>query len=123
MNDNQLVVNKNNIFAKIKMFFKNMFCKHNWVKIGFREVENTETRYSMRHYECEKCGKRKWVDGRTDTLGNRPRVYFYILRDYSWWQRVSESIYDTWPQPKMVSAHVLSEDELEEELLKICSGE
>ena len=107
----------------IKMFFKNMFCKHNWVKIGFREVENTETRYSMRHYECEKCGKRKWVDGRTDTLGNRPRVYFYILRDYSWWQRVSESIYDTWPQPKMVSAHVLSEDELEEELLKICSGE
>lgn len=107
----------------MKSFLMKLFCKHDWVKIGFREVENTETRYSMRHYECEKCGKRKWVDGRMDTLGNCPRVYYYILRDYSWWQRVSELIYDTWPQPKLVSSHELSEEELEEELLKILESE
>lgn len=39
--------------------------------------------------------------------------YYYILRDYSWWQRVSKTIYDVWTQPKKITTHELTEEELE----------
>lgn len=56
--------------------FKQLFCKHDWNKIGFREEEENNIRYSMRHYKCGKCGKEKWVDGRNDTIAN-PKVIIY----------------------------------------------
>ena len=45
---------------------KKLFCKHNYIKIGFREDETHSIRYSIRHYKCSKCKKEIWVDGRYD---------------------------------------------------------
>jgi hypothetical protein len=50
----------------MKDLLKNIFCKHQYTKIGFRQVENSYMRYSLRLYECQCCGKTKWVDGRFD---------------------------------------------------------
>ena len=47
---------------------KQIFCKHDYKKIGYiQEIENN-VRYSVRHYMCNKCGKTIWVDGRYDRI-------------------------------------------------------
>lgn len=40
--------------------------KHQFEKIGFKQIYGEYTRYSIRQYRCEICGKEKWVDGRFD---------------------------------------------------------
>lgn len=49
-------------------FFKQLFCKHNYKKVGFRQEVERGIRYSVRNYKCNKCGKSIWVDGRDDYL-------------------------------------------------------
>lgn len=49
-------------------FWKKLFHRHDWRKIGFREESNDYLRWSVRHYECQACGKRKCVDGRFDHI-------------------------------------------------------
>lgn len=50
------------MFYKIKF----LFCYHDYKKIGFRQEEQNNIRFSVRLYKCQKCGKEKWVDGRKD---------------------------------------------------------
>lgn len=52
----------------MKNLFKKLFCKHNYEKIDFIEaLDNfTNVRYSIRIYQCTKCGKEIEVDGRYD---------------------------------------------------------
>lgn len=57
-------------------FIKKLLCKHDWWKIDWRFAEDENTVYSMRHYECVKCGKRIWVDGRYDTKSNCDIAYY-----------------------------------------------
>ena len=48
---------------------RQMLCEsHDYMKIGFREEERNNVRFSMRHYRCYKCGKEIWVDGRRDPI-------------------------------------------------------
>ena len=48
---------------------RQMLCdNHDYWKIGFREAEENNVRFSMRHYRCDKCGKEIWVDGRVDRI-------------------------------------------------------
>lgn len=49
---------------------KEIFCRHNYVKVGFKEEELNNIMFSMRLYKCRKCGKEVWIDGRKDYLGN-----------------------------------------------------
>ena len=53
---------------RILYFFKRLFCKHNYKKIAWQEEYDQvyNERYAERLYECSKCGKRIWVDGRYD---------------------------------------------------------
>lgn len=51
-----------NIFRK----FRQLFCKHKYVKIGYYEEIAGGIRYSIRIYVCHKCGKTIHVDGRKD---------------------------------------------------------
>lgn len=46
--------------------FKELFCLHSFVRIGFHQEEENDVRYSVRHYECQKCRKKVYVDGRRD---------------------------------------------------------
>ena len=46
--------------------FQTLFCKHNYVKIDWREEIENNLAYSVRLYKCERCGKEIWVDGRYD---------------------------------------------------------
>ena len=41
-------------------------CPHMYLMTGYREEQEAGIRYSMRRYECQKCGKVIWVDGRHD---------------------------------------------------------
>ena len=52
----------------IIIFFRRLFCKHNYEKIAWREEEDKlrNEMYAERLYKCNKCGKEKWVDGRFD---------------------------------------------------------
>lgn len=52
----------------IKKILKQLFCKHNFNMIAWREENDRHctTRWSMRTYVCEKCGKKIEVDGRFD---------------------------------------------------------
>lgn len=56
---------------KIDQFFKQVFCKHSYKKVGFREELDRihNVRYAVRHYKCEHCNKSIWVDGRYDRIG------------------------------------------------------
>lgn len=47
---------------------KQIFCKHEYKKIGYIQKIDNNIRYSMRHYICNKCGKMIWVDGRYDKI-------------------------------------------------------
>lgn len=44
--------------------FKRLFCKHSYIKIGFKQEEENGIRFSIRHYKCEKCGKEIYQDAR-----------------------------------------------------------
>ena len=52
----------------MKEFFKRLFCKHDYEKIGWMQEydERRNERYAARLYQCNKCGKKIWVDGRYD---------------------------------------------------------
>ena len=56
--------------------FRQLFCRHEWKKIGFFEGldEACNVRYSVRRYECRKCGRVSHQDGRRDRL-ERKAVY------------------------------------------------
>ena len=43
---------------------KNKICIHKYIYKGFTETSDNYTRYSIRHYKCEKCGKEILIDGR-----------------------------------------------------------
>lgn len=63
--------------SKIDKFFRQVFCKHDYEKIGFRQEidELHNIRYALRNYRCNKCGKSIWVDGRYDTVrGNHNEI-------------------------------------------------
>jgi hypothetical protein len=47
-------------------WFEKLFHKHDYVKVGFRQEEDGDVRYSVRKYQCHTCEKIKWVDGRFD---------------------------------------------------------
>lgn len=66
-----------------------LFCCHQYQKVGFREVQQAGIRYSVRKYRCSKCGKEVlqvqaleaalvvmamtlqfWIDGRFDRMKN-----------------------------------------------------
>jgi hypothetical protein len=53
----------------IKKIIKLITHKHEYVKIGFRQVSNNYIRYSIRKYKCKDCGKEIEVDGRFDNIG------------------------------------------------------
>ena len=56
---------ENDIFKSDNMkILKKWFCKHDYEKVGFREEEQSNIRFSMRLYKCRRCGKEIWVDGR-----------------------------------------------------------
>lgn len=46
-----------------------LFCRHQYQKIGFRVEQEHGIRYSMRRYRCLKCQKEILVDGRHDNIG------------------------------------------------------
>lgn len=52
-----------------------------------------------------------------DVVKTEPKVnkeYYYILRDNSWWQRVSKQIYDAWDNaPRKITHYELTEIEKE----------
>ena len=50
------------------MFLKQLFCKHEYVKISWYQEEDKyrNERYAIRIYGCNKCGKQIKVDGRYD---------------------------------------------------------
>lgn len=52
---------------------KQIFCKHNYKQISWREELDTykNERYCLRLYKCQKCGKEIWVDGRADPIIHR----------------------------------------------------
>lgn len=54
----------------IKKYFKELLCRHKYCNTDYIEKldEYTNTRYSMRKYVCNKCGKVVWVDGRYDYI-------------------------------------------------------
>lgn len=43
-----------------------LFCRHTYRKVGWKEEEENNVRYSLRLYRCIECGKYIWVDGRRD---------------------------------------------------------
>lgn len=53
---------------RLLKFFRTLFCKHSYTKIAWREEYdvNRNERYPERLYECNKCGKKIWIDGRYD---------------------------------------------------------
>ena len=61
-----------NLIKDIKQL---VLCKHEYYKVGFREVENEDTRYSERLYKCDKCGHEEWVDGRYDYINKPPKEH------------------------------------------------
>lgn len=52
----------------LKRKLDKLFCKHEYEKIGYDEVEEHNLRFSVRYYRCRKCGKEICVDGRIDTV-------------------------------------------------------
>lgn len=50
----------------MKQLFKQLFCKHDYEKIGFYQEIEFGIRYPIRIYKCTKCGKVIHVDGRKD---------------------------------------------------------
>ncbi|MFE8701141.1 hypothetical protein ACFYKX_11100 [Cytobacillus sp. FJAT-54145] len=54
------------MFKKVIALLKH---KHEYTKVGFREVDNGYVRYSIRTYQCKTCGKEIEVDGRFDNMG------------------------------------------------------
>lgn len=57
------------VIRQLKKIVKETFCLHaHLVKVDWYEVEGRyqKVRYTMRLYECCKCGKRMWVDSRHD---------------------------------------------------------
>ena len=48
--------------------FRHLFCKHDYKKVGFREEEKNNLRFSIRLYKCSKCGKEIEIDGRRDYI-------------------------------------------------------
>lgn len=57
--------------SKIIYVIKKLFCKHEYEQLSYYEEFDrfSNVRYSVRLYECIKCGKRKQVDGRKDKHG------------------------------------------------------
>lgn len=55
----------------IRKFFEKLFCRHDYEQIGWDEMEDNNTRYSVRYYMCKKCGKYITVDGRNDPYMDR----------------------------------------------------
>lgn len=57
----------------IRKKLRQLFCRHEWKKIGFFEGldEARNVRYSVRRYECRKCGRISHQDGRRDRLGGK----------------------------------------------------
>ena len=41
-------------------------CKHDYEQVGFYEEMECGIRYSVRIYQCKKCGNEIHVDGRRD---------------------------------------------------------
>lgn len=50
------------------MPIKRLFCRHRFEQVGWREAIENGDRFSERLYECPKCGKKAWIDGRHDTI-------------------------------------------------------
>ena len=93
---------------------KQMFCKHDWGKLGFYQTEDEYTRYPMRHYECCKCKKDIWVDGRYDKIDGYSHIFYYIRKENAMWEEVSENSYYAWTGPKYISEYKLTTEYLEE---------
>lgn len=49
-------------------FIKKLFCKHEWEYMGFTQEIAGNIRYPVRFYHCNKCHKRRVVDGRYDNI-------------------------------------------------------
>lgn len=58
----------------LKKLLSKIMCKHQFEKIGWDEVEENNIRFSVRYYQCKKCGKIVTVDGRYDPFMERRRV-------------------------------------------------
>lgn len=56
----------------MKEFFKRLFCKHDYRKVGWDEAMDYKhnERYTIRYYTCKRCGKKITVDGRYDPYVN-----------------------------------------------------
>ena len=54
----------------MKTFLERLLCRHEWVKTAVRQEvdEIRNIRYGVRRYECRKCGKASYQDGRADRL-------------------------------------------------------
>ena len=52
--------------GKLRTFLKRLFCRHDYVKTGWKEIERNNLRASIRFYVCEKCGKFIRVPGWDD---------------------------------------------------------
>lgn len=50
----------------MKKWLGQLFCRHAYQKIDFRQVTGQQSRWSERQYRCDTCGKTRWVDGRLD---------------------------------------------------------
>lgn len=59
------------MYNKIRRFFRQLFCRHEWRKIAVFQQEDPvrNERYGLRRYECQKCGKISHQDGRQDRIG------------------------------------------------------
>lgn len=56
---------------RIAMFFRQLFCRHDWVKVAVFQEEDPvrNERYGIRRYQCRKCGRVSHQDGRHDAIG------------------------------------------------------
>lgn len=57
----------------IRKKLRQLLCRHEWKKIAFCEGmdEARNIRYSIRRYECRKCGLVSHQDGRRDRLESK----------------------------------------------------
>lgn len=54
---------------KFKIWLRHLFCRHDWINIGWYEADHPYIRYPIHCYSCCKCGKHIEVDGRYDKIG------------------------------------------------------
>ena len=50
----------------MKKWLSSLFCRHEFIQVGWFESMDGNIRFSMRRYRCKRCGKERWIDGRND---------------------------------------------------------